>query len=189
MDGADVHPAAGLTTSVKPLVVVMGVSGSGKSTLGEAMADRLGVPFCEGDALHPARNVAKMHAGQPLDDADRAPWLDRVNAWLREQRAGGVASCSALRRAYRDQLRDGLTDPLLFVLLDPSRAVLLRRLSTRTGHFMPLSLLDSQLATLERSGADERALELTGDAPLDDAVSAVVTWLSAGRPGGPDLTS
>ena len=178
MDGADVHPAAGLTTSVKPLVVVMGVSGSGKSTVGRAMADWLGVPFCEGDALHAASNVAKMHAGLPLDDADRAPWLARINGWLRSQPCGGVASCSALRRVYRDRLRNGLADRLLFVVLDPPRAVLLRRLTMRTDHFMPVSLLDSQLATLERPSADERALRLTGDKPVKAVVDVAAEWLA-----------
>ena len=101
------------------------------------------MPFCEGDALHPVANVAKMHAGAPLDDADRAPWLDRVNAWLREQRAGGVARCSALRRRYRDRLRVGLAEPLAPVLLDPPPQELDRRLSARPHHFMPAALLAS----------------------------------------------
>jgi gluconokinase len=165
---------------VSPLVVVMGVSGSGKSTAARALAQRLGVPFCEGDDVHPPANVAKMQAGQPLDDADRAPWLAALNAWMQAHRDGGVVSCSALRRRYRDRLREGLAPPPAFVLLDPSRAVLERRMAARHGHFMPGSLLDSQLATLERPGADEGVLTLSGDGALDATVDTMLDWLAAG---------
>jgi gluconokinase len=124
----------------------MGVAGSGKSTVGVLLAARLGVPFVDGDALHPASNVAKMAAGIPLDDADRAPWLDAVGARLAQGRV--VVACSALRRAYRDRLRDA-APAAQFVLLHGTRALLASRLTARVDHFMPAVLLDSQLATLE----------------------------------------
>lgn len=165
---------------MKPLVVVMGVSGSGKSTVAIALARRLGLPFCEGDDLHPPANVAKMQAGQPLDDADRAPWLAALNDWMQAHRGGGVVSCSALRRRYRDRLREGLEPPPAFVLLDPPRAVLERRAAARPGHFMPASLLDSQLATLEQPDADEHALRLEGDEPAEVMVEKVIDWIAAG---------
>jgi gluconokinase len=132
------------------LIVVMGVSGSGKSTLGEALSQSLNCDFQEGDALHPAANVEKMRAGIALDDIDRQPWLERVAAWIaaqREQQRDGVVSCSALKRRYRDRLRRA--DPALrFVYLQLPRIELEQRLHQRD-HFMPASLLDSQLQTLQ----------------------------------------
>ena len=124
----------------------MGVSGSGKSTVGALLAARLGVPFVDGDALHPASNVAKMAAGIPLDDDDRAPWLYAVGARLAQ--GGVVVACSALRRAYRDRLREA-APAARFVLLHGSPALLASRIAERVGHFMPAALLDSQLAILE----------------------------------------
>jgi carbohydrate kinase (thermoresistant glucokinase family) len=149
------------------IVIVMGVSGSGKSTIGSVLAASLGWPFLEGDALHPAANVAKMAAGHPLTDADRLPWLQaigqRMDAWTAAG-VGGVVACSALRRAYRDVLRGdtngrrGGPGGVRFVLLDVDRDELADRMAHRHGHFMPPALLDSQLATLERPGTDERAV-------------------------------
>ena len=163
---------------------MMGVSGSGKTSVGEALAARLGWPFEEGDTLHPAANIAKMKAGVPLDDADRRPWLDAVAGWIAERLAGGgsgVISCSALKRAYRDRLAQAGGAALRFVLLDVSPQVLRDRLVQRQGHFMPPSLLDSQLATLERPQPDERALVLPGDQTVEQNVAAVAEWLAAGR--------
>lgn len=138
-----------------PVVVVMGVSGTGKSTVGRALATALGVEYAEGDDLHPAANIAKMSAGIPLTDEDRAPWLDEVAAWLAERSAqGGVISCSALKRAYRDRLRAAAPDAFFLHLAAP-RDELARRMTGRTGHFMPSSLLDSQLAALEPLAGDE----------------------------------
>lgn len=153
------------------MIVVMGVSGAGKSVVGQALATRLAVPFCEGDALHPAANVARMAAGQPLTDADRAPWLDAVAGWITAHPAGVVA-CSALRRRYRDRLRAARGD-LRFVLLDVPAAVLAERLRGRAGHFMPATLLASQLDTLERPDPDEAALVVDGTAPLADVLARI----------------
>ncbi|MFT4030657.1 MAG: gluconokinase [Protaetiibacter sp.] len=136
-------------------VVVAGVSGSGKSTVGALLAARLGVPFADGDALHPPANLAKMASGIPLDDADRWPWLDAVGERLAASPV--VVACSALRRAYRDRLR-AAAPGARFVLLDGSRELLEARMAARTDHFMPPALLDSQLATLERPDPDERVL-------------------------------
>ena len=153
----------------------MGVSGSGKTTVGAALADALGLPFVDGDALHPAANVAKMAAGIPLDDADRAPWLDAVGAVL----AAGpvVVACSALRRVYRDRLRAAAPE-LLLVFLDGSREVLAARMAARPGHFMPASLLDSQLATLERPDPDEHPVTVDIDAPVPEIVASLVERIS-----------
>ena len=143
-------------------IVVMGVSGAGKSTTGEALARRLGWPFIEGDAFHPAANVEKMHNGIPLTDADRHGWLQAVAGQLSHataQAAGVVVACSALKRRYRDLLRAAAPD-VRFVHLHGSPALLARRLSGRTGHYMPASLLQSQLDTLEPPGADEGAITL-----------------------------
>jgi gluconokinase len=156
----------------------MGVSGSGKSTVAIELARRLGVAFREGDDVHPPAKVAKMQAGQPLDDEDRAPWLAALNAWMRAHRDGGVVSCSALRRRYRDRLQEGLVPAPAFVLLDPPRAALEQRMAARSGHFMPVSLLDSQLATLERPETDEQALRLDGDDAVDATAGILLDWLS-----------
>ncbi len=140
-------------------VVVMGVSGCGKTTVGRLLARHLDLPFIEGDELHPPRNVALMAAGTPLTDEDRVGWLQAVGAELARRPAGAVASCSALRRRYRDQLR-GQLPGLRFVHLHGARPVLESRLRQRQGHYMPASLLDSQLQTLEPPSADEQALVL-----------------------------
>ena len=144
------------TAAGKPLVAVMGVSGSGKTTVGTLLADRLGVPFAEGDSFHPSANVAKMASGVPLDDADRMPWLEAIGRWLDERGAtGGLVACSALRRSYRDLLRTH-APVLCFLHLDGPADLLARRVAQRTSHFMPVSLLYSQLKTLERLQDDER---------------------------------
>jgi carbohydrate kinase (thermoresistant glucokinase family) len=158
-------------------VVVMGVSGSGKTTVGAALADALGLRFVDGDALHPVANVAKMAAGIPLDDDDRAPWLDAIGAVL----AGGpvVVACSALKRAYRDRLR-AAAPRLELVFLDGDRELLASRMVARPGHFMPASLLDSQLATLEPPTADEQALTVDVSAPVVEIVASLAERMTDG---------
>ncbi|HEY0814657.1 MAG TPA: gluconokinase [Pseudonocardia sp.] len=153
-----------------PLLTVMGVSGSGKTTVGAALAQRLRVPFEDADDLHPAANVAKMSAGIPLDDRDRLPWLHTVGRWLADHSGtGGVLSCSALRRSYRDILREAAPRQL-FVHLEGSPEVVARRVAGRPGHFMPASLVQSQFATLEPLGDDENGLTLDLDQPVDRIV-------------------
>jgi carbohydrate kinase (thermoresistant glucokinase family) len=142
-----------------PHVVVMGVSGCGKTTVGRLLARHLEVPFIEGDELHPPRNVELMASGIALTDEDRAGWLDTVAAELARRPEGAVASCSALRRRYRDRLRR-VVPALRFVHLRGDRAVLEERLAQRLGHYMPPTLLESQLQTLEPPSADEQPLEL-----------------------------
>jgi carbohydrate kinase (thermoresistant glucokinase family) len=143
-----------------PVLIVMGVAGAGKSTLAEGLRDQLGWKFQEGDALHPPSNVQKMQAGIPLTDEDRAPWLGAVKAWIDARVAAtepGLITCSALKRAYRDRLISGR--PQVRVLyLKADVAVLRARLRGRSGHFMPASLLDSQLQTLEEPAPDEHPL-------------------------------
>ena len=160
----------------------MGVSGSGKSTLGALLARRLGCPFLEGDDFHDVRAIAKMRAGQPLDDDDRWPWLDRLGAAISETlTADGavVAACSALRLRYRQRLREAIPVPTRFVLLDASYEEILRRLSQRAGHYMPASLLDSQLATLERPSPDEAIFTLDAAEPPERLCDIALAWLNA----------
>ena len=149
--------------SSRPMrVVLMGVSGCGKSTVGEALAEHLGWRFVEGDSLHPAENVAKMAAGQPLNDGDRAGWLGTLAQQLAQAREAGqglVISCSALKRAYRGRLRTGDPDAL-FVHLAGSHEVIAQRLAARTHLYMPPSLLESQFADLQPPASDEQALVL-----------------------------
>lgn len=151
-------------------VIVMGVSGCGKSTLGELLARTLDCAFLEGDDFHSTEAVEKMRSGQALTDEDRWPWLERLGqasgAAVADQGVV-VTACSALRKVYRDRLRDAIGHPVRFILLDNSRDRLLDRMGQRPGHYMPASLLDSQLATLERPLPEEGVLTLTtDDAPM-----------------------
>lgn len=149
--------------------MVSGVSGSGKSTVGAALARRLGVPFEDADHLHPPANIAKMAAGEPLTDDDRYPWLEKVGEWLATHREG-VMSCSALKRSYRDQLRRHCPSAQ-FLQLRGRPELIAQRLATRKGHFMPATLLQSQLDTLEPLGADEPGAVVDID---DREVNAIV---------------
>lgn len=160
-------------------VVVMGVSGCGKSTVGRQLAAGLGVEYVEGDALHPPENVARMAAGLPLTDDDRQGWLSALAERLAAARAQGrglVVACSALKRAYRDQLRAAAPDTR-FVYLHGERALLARRMAAREDHYMPPSLLDSQLATLEPPDADERALSFDIAQPPEAIAGAALAAL------------
>lgn len=137
------------------VVVVMGVAGTGKTTIGPLLAARLGVPYAEGDDFHPQANIAKMSAGTPLDDDDRGPWLDAIGTWAHGRSGlGGVVSCSALKRSYRDRLRAAAPD-VVFVHLAGERSLIEDRMAHRQGHFMPTALLDSQFAALQPLQADE----------------------------------
>jgi len=157
-------------------IVVMGVSGCGKSTVGALLAAKVDLPFMDGDDLHPQVNKQKMAAGIPLDDADRAPWLDRIAAAL----AGApmIVACSALKRRYRDRLRDGAPD-VQFIYLAGSPALLAQRLASRSHEFMPPGLLESQLAILEPPGSDEDALTLDIRLSPEAIVDSAAGWLAA----------
>ena len=168
-------------------LLVMGVSGSGKSSVGAALASRLGLDFRDADALHAPEAVAKMAAGIALEDADRWPWLDRVGAVLFDAAAhpaGVVVACSALKRTYRDRLRAAVPG-LGFVFLDGDHATLAARLHARAGHYMPPALLASQLATLERPGADEAdVVRVDVEASVESVVRNAAAGLLA-TIGGP----
>jgi carbohydrate kinase (thermoresistant glucokinase family) len=162
----------------------MGVSGSGKTTVATALARRTGWPFLEGDTLHPPENIARMAAGTPLTDADRWPWLAAVAEWIRDQPGPAVVACSALKRAYRDLLRQAAPD-LLLVYLRVEREVLAARLAARQGHYMKRVMLDSQLNDLSEPGPDEGALVV----PAVDPTAAVDLILAALlRPAAPGAT-
>jgi len=165
--------------AVTPMVlVVMGVSGSGKTTVATQLAEMLNWPLAEGDALHPAENIAKMQAGQPLTDADRGPWLEKITQWVEgclDAGHGGIITCSALKRAYRKQIaRRGAG--VTFVHLSGAREIIAARLQQRAGHFMPPALLDSQFAALEVPAADEPVLRVdVGATPAAIAANIVRT--------------
>ena len=158
----------------------MGVSGSGKSTVGAALAQRLRVPFADADDFHPPANVAKMSAGHALDDHDRHPWLEAVGEWLAAHPDGGVMSCSALKRKYRDQLRHH-AHGVGFLFLEGTREVIAKRQASRPGHFMPASLLTSQFATLEPLEPDEHGVVIDVDQSVDAIVQGYVEAVGAER--------
>ena len=168
------------------LVVVMGVSGSGKSTVGELLAQRLYLPYADADDLHPPENVVKMEAGIPLDDEDRYPWLDVVARWLSDHAEdGGIVTCSALKRRYRDRLRRAHPD-VFFLHLDGSEELIAGRMAERSGHFMPGTLLSSQFEALERLEEDERGAAISIEGTPEDTLARAWKVLpgSAGPSGG-----
>jgi gluconokinase len=161
------------------IIIVMGVASSGKTTVAEGLAKQLGWPFRDADSFHPPANIAKMSAGTPLEDADRWPWLDTIVSWMDSRAAAGengVATCSALKRAYRDRLRQTKAD-IRFVHLSGSREVLAARMAARQHHFMPSSLLDSQLATLEVPTPEENVLTVSVDQEPEMIVAALAEQL------------
>ncbi|GHH18660.1 gluconokinase [Streptomyces lanatus] len=165
--------------STPHVVVVMGVAGTGKTTIGPLLAARLGVPYAEGDDFHPQANIDKMSAGTPLDDGDRWPWLDAIGAWAHGRAGlGGVVSCSALKRSYRDRLR-AAAPGLVFVHLAGDRAVIEDRMSHRQGHFMPTALLDSQFATLQPLQADEAGVVVDVSGSPEEITGRAMSALTA----------
>jgi len=165
--------------AIPEAIIVMGVSGSGKSSVARRLAERAGHDFIEGDELHPASNVEKMARGIPLEDADRWPWLALIGAEIAGHRQKGVViTCSALKKAYRDRLRKAAGGPLAFVFLDGSEALLSARMGHRTGHFMPVSLLQSQLATLERPDGEPGVVVVDIDHPLETICDAALSGLA-----------
>lgn len=168
-----------MTLSAKA-IVIMGVSGCGKSTLGNALAEATGYRFFEGDDLHPADNIARMSAGIALTDEDRWPWLERVADVLghASEHDGRIVSCSALKYAYRHFLRERSQEALLFVFPNLPVEIVRNRLRNRPDHYMPPSLLDSQLAILEPPRPDERVLILDGTPSTAQSVSLVMGYLT-----------
>ncbi|HEY3995825.1 MAG TPA: gluconokinase [Mycobacterium sp.] len=162
----------------------MGVSGSGKSTVGAVLAERLRIPFADADSLHPPTNIAKMTAHEPLNDDDRYPWLDKVGEWLAAHPDGGVVSCSALKREYRDRLRTH-RPRVEFLHLAGSPELIAGRIAARTGHFMPAELLRSQFQALEPLGADEAGVTVDVDQGVDAIIDAFVAGSTSRACGGP----
>lgn len=168
-------------------VVVMGVSGSGKTTIARGVADATGLEFAEADAFHSAANIAQMEAGTPLTDEDRWPWLRSLAEWMDAKADAGVSTiitCSALRRTYRDVLRDG-PPSLDFLHLDGPAEVLKGRMSKREDHFMPASLLQSQIDTLEALEPDESGIVLDLRQPPKELIERALTWLDIAPAGSP----
>jgi gluconokinase len=164
-------------------IVVMGVSGSGKSTVAAGLVERLGWDFAEGDDFHPPENVEKMRSGHPLTDEDRWPWLRRIADWIGEQERAGrscIVTSSALKRSYRDLLRDGHPS-VWFAYVAVDAELIRERMEHRSGHYMPVSLLDSQLATLEPLQDDEPGDRVSGAGDVDTVVAAIIAALSRER--------
>lgn len=163
-------------------IIVMGVSGSGKSTVGAMLAQQLDAIFIDGDALHPQANIDKMAAGQPLNDGDRLPWLNQINQQLKvleTSNQSGVIVCSALKRQYRQILRQGLSN-LLFLFLDGDENTIIQRMKARKGHFMKAGMLASQFSILQRPGADERdVITVTIDQQPSQIVATILTQLGS----------
>lgn len=166
------------TTRPRPVhLVIMGVSGSGKTTIAEQLEQRTGVPYAEADAFHPEANKKKMGSGQPLDDDDRWPWLHELRDWMTSQAEHGhstIVTCSALKKSYRDVLRAAEGDEF-FVLLDAPEDVLAARMEDRKGHFMPASLLRSQLDTLEGLDADENGVTVDATEPPESLAREILS--------------
>ncbi|UMM03024.1 gluconokinase [Vibrio campbellii] len=154
-------------------VVVMGVCASGKTTIGEHLAKKLGRKFIDGDDLHPRANIQKMASGQPLNDDDRKPWLERIRDAahsLESKNEHGIIVCSALKKIYRDQIREG-NENVTFLFLDGSKDLILERMRARQGHFMKENMVNSQFETLERPEDEPRTIFVSIDATIEDVVS------------------
>ncbi|MDF2621160.1 MAG: hypothetical protein K0S00_3819 [Xanthobacteraceae bacterium] len=165
-------------------VIVMGPSSIGKTTTAELLSAKLGWPFAEGDKFHPAANIKKMSEGIPLDDADRQPWLEKIRDWINEHADEGrnvIITCSALKRSYRDILRQARAD-VRFLELIADKKIVGERMARRKGHFMPPSLLASQFATLEDLHEDERGIKITVDVPPEAVVARAIAGLELSPP-------
>jgi gluconokinase len=163
-------------------IVIMGVCGTGKTTIGEGIARHLDCPFLEGDGFHPKENVEKMRAGIPLDDDDRWPWLEKLGRAIGDgasQDQNIVAACSALKRAYRDRLRLFAGMDILFIMLDGDPAQIEKRMAARTDHYMPPTLLQSQLAILERPDEDETSISIDIDDTPDHLIGNAIVAMTA----------
>lgn len=179
--GADEMERGALNLGHPPILVIMGVSGAGKTTIGLELVARLGWAFQEGDALHPDANIAKMHAGIPLTDEDRLPWLARVGAWIDAQRAKhkpGIITCSALKRIYRQIIIGGRPEVRL-VYLRGGRDLIAGRLALRAGHFFPPSLLQSQFDALEEPDPSENPLIVDLGPPAAQLAEEIIRLLGA----------
>lgn len=157
-------------------IVLIGVAGSGKSAVGAALAARIRANYLDGDDLHPPENIAKMSRGEPLSDEDRWPWLTVVGKALAKPDGILILGCSALKRRYRDHIRDEAGAPVTFVHLSGTKALIATRMSSRAGHFMPTSLIDSQFAALEPPAPDENAITVD----IDNTLEAIVETIAAG---------
>ena len=155
----------------------MGVAGCGKTTVGEQLSEVMGIPFLDGDTLHPQANIEKMASGIPLSDDDRWPWLQAIGQTFASSRTPLIIGCSALRHAYRDVIREMTHGGVTFIHLKGSREIIAKRMAKRRRHFMPLTLLDSQFATLEQPGNDEDAIVIDIDKPLDVIVQTAASQL------------
>src|SRR5262245_16736356 len=172
-----------------PILVIMGVSGVGKSAVAQELAARLGWPFEEGDALHPEANVAKMHAGIPLTDVDRQPWLEHVAAWIDGQRASkqpGIITCSALKRSYR-QIIIGDRPEIRLIYLRGRRDLIAQRLAGRYGHFMPASLLQSQIDALEEPDPSEDPITVDVEPPVSRIAEEIIRLLGSSATVAPSV--
>lgn len=159
-------------------IIIMGVTSSGKSTVGKLLAKKLNQTFCDGDAFHSAENIAKMALGEPLTDEDRWPWLEQIGLALREDRNLLIA-CSALKHSYRSLIGEKAEHTIIFVHLTGSRALLARRMNMRKEHFMPISLLDSQLETLETPREEELSITVNINAPINRIVNRIIMKINA----------
>ncbi|MEP5758010.1 MAG: gluconokinase [Litoreibacter sp.] len=158
-------------------IIVMGVAGCGKSSVGGGVATKLNAHYLDGDDLHPPENIKKMSAGTPLDDVDRAPWLDLVGEHLSRHQTTILIGCSALKRSYRDRIRAQVTEPVIFLHLHGDRSVIEARMAARKEHFMPVKLLDSQFAALETLQDDELSVIIDINQPFEDVISDAVHGL------------
>lgn len=160
--------------------IIMGVAGCGKTSVGEAMAAQFNWIFVDGDALHPASNITKMSKGIPLDDSDRQPWLVMIGKRLKETPGNAIIGCSALKRSYRDIIREAAGSDVCFVFLNGSRELIESRMAVRKGHFMPLSLLDSQFDALEPPMKDETFIDIDINGNLPSILDRITQSLTPG---------